>query len=122
MKNFENNMNLETSSCQKIRIWRKYGENQEKSFPIGEIWFEGDSFVVKGNEEVLRGILTRMAMPLRGVPVLKKKKGQLAINKKGQYTIDRYINHTNAQPDELVEAVYEYLGSMGGYKVKLEAM
>ncbi len=90
---------------------------------IGEFYVTGGELQVKGvddeNRDFLLQRLQNVWVPQQGLPVLKKDGDRFAEDEKGHYIVEKYVNATNASPDELVEAIYDYTRALGIFRVEL---
>lgn len=126
MKNLDYNeggSNPETMSSKKLKMWLPVDPPNTNGEYIGELIIENGQFVATGetkeDTQWLYQQLQQIWSPQLGVPVWKKEGDEFAVDKDGKYIIDKYVHHANCEADELLEAVFDYIRSMGVFKVEL---
>jgi len=119
----EQNLTKEKMSKKTLKVWLSKNPPATNGEYVGELFIDKDQFVAKGetdgDSKWLYHQLENIWSPQLGVPVWKKEKDKFVENDKGQYIIEKYVNHGNCSADELLEAVYDYIRSMGVLKVEL---
>lgn len=119
----EQNLTKEKMSKKKLKVWLSNNPPATNGEYVGEFLIENNQFVANGktdgDSKWLYHQLENIWSPQLGVPVWKKEGDKFAEDEKGRYIIEKYVNHGNCSADELLEAVYDYIRSMGVFKVEL---
>lgn len=117
----EDEKDVEKNSKNKVAFYLANKPSQEGY--IGEFYVANGELQVKAQDEEGRQFLLQRLqhvwVPQRGLPVLRKDGARFAEDEKGHYIVEKYVNATNATPDELVEAIYDYTRALGIFRVEL---